>query len=206
MKFADSWWKKLRLLLGCTQPSQGYLAPVPATNRERPNMTEPVIRLTRPSDINKLQALDLKCYHYPMPLKMWQEYVNGSGKTGQARVVICEVFTTSAGFAMWNIAEDQESAQLLRIGVLPKFRRNGLGRLLVKSCIHDASRAKCERINVIVPDLHCDPGHPDDVSVFLGRVGFITTGKVIHSWRTMYGGWVDGYEFERKIDVFASGL
>ena len=60
-------------------------------------MAEPVIRLVRPDDMNKLQTLDLKCYQFPMPLKEWQQRLKGSGKKDEARIVVCEVFQAVAG-------------------------------------------------------------------------------------------------------------
>ena len=165
-------------------------------------MSEPMIRLTRPNDINTLQTLDLKSYHYPMPLVEWQERVKGSGQDKEARIVICEVMHKPVGFAMWSTG-DMETGHLLRIGVMPRFRRKNIGRLLVESCARDLCKSGCEAIKVVVPHIHCCPGDDDDVSEFLRACEFYPNGKVIHDWRRMYGNDIDGYEFERKIDVFA---
>ena len=81
-----------------------------------------------------------------------------------------------------------------------------MGRLLIETAVRDCNRALCEGMKVVVPHIHCVPGDPDDVSVFLNKVDFVPTGRIIHDWREMYGEEVDGYEFERKIDAFASGI
>lgn len=164
---------------------------------------EPVVRLTRPGDINSVTAIDLKCYHYPLPMKEWQALINGSGKQGQARIVVTEVYRASAGFAMWSVDEDR-ICNLHRVGVLPKFRRNGLGTVLVAACVRHCFETNktgkedlIKTARVVVPDIHCSPGDPDDVSAFLSSCDFKPTGKIIPEFKTMYGQPVDGYVFER---------
>ena len=167
---------------------------------------EPIIRLTRPTDISALQTLDLKSYHYPMPLKDWQHYVSGSGKAGEARIILVEVFRKPVGYCMWTIDKLNSGAHLERIGVIPQFRRNGFGRLMVSACVkhvreqYYGQESEVE-IRIIVPHLHCNTDDPDDVSEFLSRLDFAPTGDIVNDWKTMYGEWVDGYIFGRKVDV-----
>ena len=78
-------------------------------------MPEPIIRLVRPSDINAVQALDLKCYHYPMPLEMWQEKCKASGKDGEAKVVVCQAASIPIGFCMWIVDKEHDSGMVLRL-------------------------------------------------------------------------------------------
>jgi len=158
---------------------------------------EPVVRLTRPDDINAIKAMDLKCYHYPLPMKSWQALINGSGKKDQARIVMTEVYRKPAGFAMWAADESGDFCTLHRVGVLPKFRRNGLGTVLVAACVRHCFENDIAKVRVIVPDIHCCPGEVDDVSGFLNACDFKTTGEIISEFKTMYGDLVDGYVFER---------
>ncbi len=167
---------------------------------------EPIIRLTRPTDISALQTLDLKTYHYPLPLKDWQHYVNGSGKAGEARIIIAEVFRKPVGYCMWTMDKLNNGAHLERLGVIPQFRRNLLGRLMVKTCVqHVQEQFYGEdieaEIRIIVPHIHCNTDDPDDVSAFLSKVDFVPTGDIVHDWQVMYGELVDGYIFARKLDV-----
>ena len=164
---------------------------------------EPVIRLTRPNDINTLKALDLKTHQYPMPLEEWQKRINGSGKKDEARIVVCEVSKIAVGFAMWSIDFEQKFSHLLRLGVLPDFRGRGIGRVLVHKCAQHSHENQCEKIKIVVPHVNCCPGDPDDVSTFLGKVEFHATGEIIHNWRVMYGDDIDGYIFERSLYVTA---
>ena len=168
--------------------------------------TEPVIRLTRPNDISALQTLDLKSYHYPLPLQEWQSYVGGSGKPGETRIIIVEVFRKPVGYCMWTIDKLNNGAHLDRLGVVPHFRKNGLGRLLVTACVKHVRETyygedSDVEIRIIVPHIHCNTDDPDDVSQFLNRVGFSPTGDIVLDWKKMYGEFVDGYIFGRKVDV-----
>ena len=169
---------------------------------------EPIIRLTRPTDISALQTLDLKSYHYPMPLDEWQQYVSESGKAGEARIIIVEVFRKPVGYCMWTIDKLNNGAHLERIGVIPPFRRSGLGTLLVEACVKHVrdqyyGETRDVEIRTIVPHIHCNIDDPDDVSAFLTSVDFSPTDNknIVHNWKTMYGELVDGYIFARQVDV-----
>lgn len=159
---------------------------------------EPVIRLTRPADANVLSTLDLKCYPYPLTLDKWKDLANNAGKKAVPKVVVCEVLRKPCGFAVWNNV-DEDVARIIRLGVVPGFRKNNIGTLLLNKVKHHCQIAKIDKLRVIVPDIHCLPGDPDDVSGFLSKSMFHTTGEVIHDFRFMYGDWRDGYVFERDI-------
>ena len=161
-------------------------------------MSEPIIRLTRPNDDNSLSELDLKSYHYPLPLERWKELSRLAGKPTEPKVVVVEVVRKPMAFAMWQEV-DSDVTKILRLGVLPKARRHGIGRLLIKKIIVHSQAEKKDRLRIVLPDIHCLPGDPDDVSGFISKVGFNTTGEVITEHCYMYGEWRDGYVFERNI-------
>lgn len=158
---------------------------------------EPVIRLTRPTDINAVTMMDLKCYPYPLEMKQWQELLSGSGKQNHARVVVVEAKGVAVGFAVWSIRQENMVGLLHRLGVLPQYRRRQFGTLLMAAYIKHCQENQCDKVRVIVPSIHCDPGDPDDVSAFLNTCGFKTTGEILPDYRVMYGDEVDGYVFER---------
>lgn len=168
------------------------------------NQLEPVVRLTRPDDINDVTMMDLRCYPYPMPMKEWQERIQGSGKQDQARIIVVEVYRKAAGFAMWNIDENHVG-WLCRLGVLPPYRRKKLGCVLMASCVKHCADNHCDKIKAVVPSIHCKPGDPDDVSAFLHYCGFKATGEILYGYCVMYGDETDGYVFERDTHAFTSG-
>ncbi|MCI0564661.1 MAG: GNAT family N-acetyltransferase [Nitrososphaera sp.] len=157
---------------------------------------EPVVRLTRPGDINSVTRMDLKCYPYPMPMQEWQERIKGSGEKDQARIIVVELYREPAGFAMWNI-NDEHVGFLCRLGVLPKYRRQKVGTLLMASCLKHCQENHCDKVKLVVPSIHCQPGDPDDVSAFLTACGFKTTKEILYNYCVMYGDQIDGYVFER---------
>ena len=161
-------------------------------------MSEPLIRLTRPTDINALCDLDLKTYHYPLPMARWKELVGMYGKPTEPRVVVVEIMRKPAGFAMWQVV-DEDVTRIIRLGVLPRARFKGLGTTLINDCIAQCQTQKTDRLRIVIPDIHCHPGDPDDVSGFLSKTGFHPTGEVISEHARMYGDWRDGYVFERNI-------
>src|SRR5690606_38750201 len=76
--------------------------PTGKVSKMEQDVMTPNVRLTRPNDINYIRDLDMKCYHYPLSMDNWKALINGSGKMGQARVVVVEVDRTPVGFAVWN--------------------------------------------------------------------------------------------------------
>lgn len=160
---------------------------------------DPVLRLTRPTDIGVLTNLDTKAYHYPLALEAWQEAVKGSGKKGEARIVVAELGKKAVAYGMWSIDTKKNEVVLDRLGVLPEYRLSGLGKLFILACMEFANKEMCDTIKITVPDLHCQPEDPDDVSVFLNRMGFKTTGKCIDDWKIMYGEMREGYEFTKPV-------
>jgi GNAT superfamily N-acetyltransferase len=160
-------------------------------------MNMPTIRLSRPTDINTVVDLDRKCYPYPADLETWKELLHQSGVSNHAKVIVLEVMRKPYGFAVWNYEENV--CHLIKLGVLPAARRQGLGNLLLAKCEGEASWAKKNQIITWVPDLHCKPGDPDDVSTFLHKTGFMATGKTGKMSYRMYGEYRDHYQFYKGI-------
>lgn len=161
-------------------------------------MNDPLVRLTRPSDINSLFTIDLKCYDYPMTLEEWKVLVGQSGKPTEPRILVAEINRKPVALGMWQEV-DADVSRIIRLGVIPRYRFQGVGTLLVDACVKHCNTEKKDRIRIVIPDIHCMPGDSDDVSVFLSKVGFGPTGEVVSDYCKMYGDWRDGYVFERKL-------
>lgn len=163
---------------------------------------QPVIRLSRPTDINNLRDLDVKCYDYPLNMEQWQALVQSSGKTDEARCVLVEYqnpigSNTPIGFGVWQ--NEEGKFNILRLGVAKSYRRQGIGKLIIDTIVKDARKKDVKTISLIVPDLHCEPGDPDDCSQFMLAVGFKPTGEIIQKHIYMYGQWREGYAFEMRL-------
>ena len=167
-------------------------------------MSAPLIRLSRPNDINTLVALDLKTYNYPLSMDDWKVLVHGSGKKKEPRVILLELMSRPAGFCMWKESEpeegkDEQIVELLRVGILPEYRGRSLGRLLVDRCAEECNRNRMDKIRLLVPEVHCVPDDPDNIVGFLNKVDFFPTGEIVEDFKVMYGDMVDAFAFERKL-------
>ncbi len=175
-------------------------------------MSELVVRLSRPGDINTLRDLDLKCFDYPLEMAAWQELINGAGeeeeKSEKARVSVVEAYRKAGGFAVWRMFEEKTPdgelfvCEIVRLGVRESLRRHGLGTALVLDVERDAKLRQADVLRMTVPEIHCQPEgkrDKDDVSVFLNKLCFKPTGKVVTNMCVMYGDSIDGYVWERKV-------
>ena len=163
---------------------------------------QPVVRLSRPTDINNLRDLDVKCYDYPINMEQWKTLVESSGKAGEARCVLVEYQSAIGsnkpiGFGVWQYHDGD--FLILRIGTVKQYRRRGIGHLIMDAIVKDASKKGIKTIKITVPDIHCQPGDPDDVSAYLVKMGFKTTGLIYSDWKFMFGQYRDGYEFALKL-------
>lgn len=175
---------------------------------------EPIVRLSRPDDLNTLKDLDLKCFDYPLEMAEWQELINGSGQDEKARVSVVLVQRKAVGFAVWKLVEEKKPAEagedpdhkfvidIVRLGVREPWRRNKLGTLLLADIEDDAKRRQADVLRITVPEIHCQPEgrrDKDDVTGFLNATHFKPTGKVVTDFCKMYGDLIDGYVWERTV-------
>jgi GNAT superfamily N-acetyltransferase len=167
----------------------------------------PTIRLSRPADFDDIINMDLKCYEYPMSTETWREYINKSGRAGEAKIVILEIDRKSVGFAFWQdlpareAPPRSESTELMiaKLGILPGFRRQGLGEMLLTKAEGEASFNGLGRVYLWVPHHNCHPGDSDDVSVFLNHCGYLATGECMEGPYIMYGDKFDLYKFKKEL-------
>lgn len=160
-------------------------------------MKDSNIRLSRPTDIGNLVALDLKTYQYPLSMADWQKLVKTSGQDKEPRVVVIEVSKKAVGFATWEMKE--KVCQIVRIGVLQRYRLKGYGRKLVEQCVMEAVRSRKKKLRISIPEIRCVPDDDDNIVGFLNATGFKPTGEVVENFGVYYGDMVDAYIFEREV-------
>lgn len=170
---------------------------------------KPVIRLSRMDDLNSIKDIDLKSYVYSLTTAQWQELLKASKNDEQARVIMAEyeldvvsphgyrTRSNPAGFAVWQ--KHDGDYLLLRLGVVPEFKRRGVGSLLFSTIVTDARKKGIDTIWATIPDCHALPGDPDDASAWLLKMGFRATGKIIEEYKFMYGRMREGIEFRYHV-------
>ena len=141
-------------------------------------------------DLAVVKDLDLKCYPYPLENDAWTfVFVDST-----CVVHIVYVYNKPVGF---QILEPIESnLRVWRLGVLRKFNGRGAGKALLARADEFRAAIKAPVLDTVVPEIHCLPGDPDDVSVWLKFQGFKAT-KVKKDYFDMYGRKYDGFVFER---------
>ena len=145
-------------------------------------------------DVNFVKDLDLKCYHYPWTPEQWGKTVGDD----PAKWCLATIRDRPLGFAIWRIAPGE--IILNRLGVLPDSRKQGIGTELLRHVIRYAGARQAQKITLRVPEIHCFPGHPDDVSAWLLTRGFRAEPPVVREYAYMYGQWVDGFCFVKPIE------
>lgn len=160
----------------------------------------PQVRLTQPNDVNSITALDMKCYQYPLSLEGWKQFLSEVNDTN--RVVVLEKSRRAIGFAAYELVEDLSTGdshvEITKLGILPEYRRQGHGSTLIESIEGGARRLKADRISILIPEIHCFPGDPDDVSLFLKYNGYYPSGVIKYNCQVMYGHQVDGFYFVKE--------
>jgi GNAT superfamily N-acetyltransferase len=145
-------------------------------------------------DVNFVKDLDLKCYHYPWTPEQWSATVGAD----PAKWCIATIRDRPVGFAIWRQAGGKGLLQ--RLGVLPDSRKQGIGAELLRHVMKCVKTRGGVELSLVVPEIHCFPGHPDDVSAWLLTRGFRAEPPIVPEYAYMYGQWVDGFCFVKPIE------
>lgn len=125
------------------------------------------VRQAGTSDILSVKNCDLKCYYDSYTNAQW----DGVTDDYAVNVAICK--GTVVGYVLF--CQDRENTNLVlirRLGVLPSFRRRGVGRRLYDS-VHDVAKLlSVVHIATTIPEHMCDPRTPFDCTPFLLKLGF----------------------------------
>jgi GNAT superfamily N-acetyltransferase len=144
------------------------------------------IRPATARDINYLMDIDLKCYEYPLDYSAWRVYITSP----DIELLVATIEAAPIGFIVFTKTE------ILRLAVKAAYRKEGTGSRLINNALDSARQAGGDKLDIIVPETSCLPGHPDDVSAFLMGNNFVAKPPIIEGIFEMYGRPVDGYCFE----------
>ena len=102
------------------------------------------IRKAEKGDEKLLAAMETICQ-----LGTWRESSYDSEiKNVLSTYVIAEIDEKQIGFAGdWCVAEE---AQIMRVGVIPEYRQNGIGKKLVVALMNDALNKGCDTVTLEV--------------------------------------------------------
>ena len=146
-------------------------------------------------NMNVIHALDFKTHHFALEASQYKELL----KQGTAVSTIASIEDKHVGFAIWSRGAKGKPAHFIRFGVLPEFRKRGIGRKMMQWVENDLREARKESVIAILSQSLClGPEDPDDVSGFMSKVGFTwfeQLSEMFHEYNQVF----DGYKFERKL-------
>ena len=148
-----------------------------------------------PGDRSELQKIDIKCYDYPLPFEAWGEILAKKG-TGDFSNYDCQVFkknSTVLGYCVYaeSPTEPEQDLLLLRLGVLPSVRQQGIGKLILDHMLVKAQAKNMNQVQIMIPEYYLDPDENRFIHNFVA-----TSGLVLHQHQKEafyhYGKFYDG--------------
>lgn len=148
------------------------------------------VKIAMAKDIFTLKTIDLRSYHYPMTDDQWKHVFSNSG----CLAYVANFSRAKVGFAI--LEPRGTNMRIHRLGVTPKFRGMGVGSALMDKAEELRRATMSKKLEIEIPEIHCIPNDPDNVSLWLKFNGF-EAGQVREGAFPMYGEMYDGYIFER---------
>jgi GNAT superfamily N-acetyltransferase len=146
-------------------------------------------------NMNIIHALDFKTNHFALDADIYKKLL----KEGTAVSTIASIEDKHVGFAVWGRGPKGKPAYFIRFGVLPEFRRRGIGRKLMQWVVADLQEARKKSVVSVLSQAVCmGKNDPDDVSGFMEKVGFTWVEAIPEAFHE-YNQHFDGFKFERKL-------
>jgi len=152
-----------------------------------------VIRDALVKDMNALKDIDLRSYQYPLSQDTWSRVLVDS----PCKVFLATIGTRTVGFIVLE-AHETRGLQVQRLAVSALFRGKGIATELLAKAESLARDLHIDKLSATVPEIHCLPGDPDDISLWLKFKGFRAVG-IRRGFYHMYGDYLDGFVFEREV-------
>jgi len=185
--------------------SESYIGPVMSSYR---------FQEATGSELKALHRLDVKCYDYPLSAGEWQEILSTapqvSPNDGSVAHYKCQTYrinNTIIGFYVYdNRAGETEYMRLLRFGIHPEYRQQGIGSLLMDNAIAKAKSLGLHEAEVMIPEYWLDPDEDRGIIKFVETSGMAPV-EHVRDFYFHYGSKYDGILYRtggrRKVD-FAS--
>lgn len=158
-------------------------------------MTPPSVRVARANDINHVVDIDLKSYDYPWPVEKWRKFI-----VDPTCITILASFKAEpVGVCVWQKKPAVDEAEILKLATKPAHRNKGVATFLLNAVQMTAIDYGLKLVTIIVPEINCFPGHPDDVSQWLLEQGYKAITPILKNHFYMYGKKCDGFKFTCTI-------
>ena len=154
----------------------------------------PSLRKAQITDINNMIDIDIKSYMYPWSLKQWRAVTIDPA----CDITVATIKMEPIAVCIWQ-KNSKNEAEILKLATKPAYRGHAAGTLLLHSVSLAAVKQGLKRIIIIIPEINCFPGHPDDVSVWLLERMFTAVKPILKDRFIMYGQPCDGYKFVLEI-------
>lgn len=149
-------------------------------------------------DINAMFEVDLRAYDYPLG---YSELKTLLACRECFTVIASDSRNTIIGYAVFKLDRSAGNMEIVRLGVTPKYRGQGAGSKLLDAGNDHGVTSKMYEMFILVPEILCNPGDPDDVSRWLGFKDFRAVVPTVPAAFYMYGQTVTGIKFVRPIHV-----
>jgi len=151
----------------------------------------PAIRTAQLKDIHSLVDIDLKGYDYPWSVNEWRKFAADP----TCVTLIASLRAEPVGVCVWQKRPAIKEGEILKLATKLTYRCRGIGSLLLHEVETGAEENKLLEMVVIVPEIKCCPGQPDDVSQWLLKRGYKAVKPVLTNHFHMYGSHCDGFKF-----------
>lgn len=155
----------------------------------------PAIRHAQVRDVNYLADIDLKSYEYPWPIEKWRTLAADP----TCIILIASFKAEPISVCAWQKKPAVDEAEILRLATKPTFRNMGIGTLMLRTTEAEARDNDLHELVIIVPEINCFPGHPDDLSCWLVARDFHAVTPILKDQFYMYGKSCDGFKFTHTV-------
>lgn len=157
------------------------------------------------TDVISLHVADIKCFPFPWDAEDWEEVVAMKGF--DVRYYLKEgdraglwVGRTPSVYEERQTPSSKGCYQLVKLGVVPRFRRNHFTDQMLDDVFHVARNLGRTQIRASIPEYYLDPLDPHQhIADWLDKVGFVRTGEIERGALYHYANYWDIYEFKLQV-------
>ncbi len=149
----------------------------------------PAVRGAQIRDINYLVDIDIKSYHFPWSVDTWRRFAASKS----CNILLASVKAEPIAVCAWRTCG--KDAEIMKLATKPDFRNLGAAIGLLRMM----EATELQEVGIVVPEINCFPGHPDDVSRWLSARGYRAIAPIIKDRFHMYGKYYDGFKFTKSL-------